>query len=497
MKYLNDDFQSISMLLAEAHRQLRAGYVVEIEVKGEPLPSQAGALLHLVQLGQVTLGTEIAQKLERYSEGFQRGFDFAEIGKDLGLLASWLDQTDDTKAQATKIGFWLSSFFLSEKSGRTAIELTKVLTGERIKAPPKHGKRIVRRYPTGGISEKQALILPALLHSISKDFEVASFFLIAGLLAHTGGTRAKLSILPGFEALHANQLQEVELRSMPVNYVSASETVCPRDAVLYRARSETGTVEDHDLMVSSIMSKQIAVPSDIIVIDVLHGKHSFLKSLDEAQLFGASCQSVATEFEINVECMYRCDDLFLPRSIGATTEILEAYEILRSPQFGDVGSNLCSELSVALSFIKALFLGAGLDAQAGEQKVRENLSSGEAVKSFIQVLQEHCVDLEWLSEFENQPSQKLLNDLDHHTIVAQKAGKLRVNYPALADAVNSQLNTPEYKGKYGFEVSPGGLILNLQHNDSVAVGSKVMEIYSKAPIVEKTLAVIHATYSIE
>ena len=497
MKFLDDEFKSIGMLLADAHRDLRSGTQLTLEVKSEPLPSQLGALLYLSRHHDVTLGPSAWQKVSqicRDNPGIC-SIEWSQI--ESTDLEQWLDDAHHTQESLLRIGFWLSGFFLSSERRITTSELTKILTGRKIEAPEAREWTILRRYPTGGISEKQALILPALLHSISKDFSIASYFLIAGLLAHTGGTRAKLSVLPGFCAPEAMELPQINFASRPITYISANESVCPRDAILYRARGETGTVEDQALMVSSIMSKQIAVPADAVVIDVLFGKHSFLKTRREAEDFGEACTEISIEFGIKVKCLYRSDILFLPKSIGASAEVFEAYEILRGPYSEKFDFGQDTELGIAVEFVKELLSSVNVEPHLAEKTAFEKLRSGEAARSFIEIMGQHSVDSEWLSGLVDEPYLQLLGGMEHCSIYSDSQGILGIDYVALADAINSKINLDKYAGGFGFEVTPGGAILKMEHGQKVSCGDEVLEIFSETVLASDVVAAIRSAIWVE
>jgi hypothetical protein len=57
---------------------------------------------------------------------------------------------------------------------------------------------LVRRYPTGSISEKVALTLPPLLAAFGRGSGLATPVIVARSLGFAGGTRDKLRTIPGF-----------------------------------------------------------------------------------------------------------------------------------------------------------------------------------------------------------------------------------------------------------------------------------------------------------
>ncbi|MBK8624647.1 MAG: hypothetical protein IPN86_03410 [Saprospiraceae bacterium] len=136
-------------------------------------------------------------------------------------------------------------------------------------------KHVLRRYPTGAVSEKIALIMPSLLKCLSNSYKFVSPFLVAKALGFTGGTWDKLSSIPNFKFPKSGNQSISILKKEHVCMTVAQGDYAPSDTFLYQLRSITNTVDSLPLIISSIASKQIANPVDTLLLDIRYGKNAF------------------------------------------------------------------------------------------------------------------------------------------------------------------------------------------------------------------------------
>ena len=297
---------SVALTLAETMKAARAGRAAAAPLEAPLGPAQAGAALRLIQTGFLCATGVARAAIDAVTPSIESAFapgtpGFSLLGSavrnviELERAAAGWFATDPVPQDAAAGGFWLADTFLRGTERAEVPALARFLIGGTAVRPAQGRVLSVRRYPTGGVSEKQALILPPLLRAIAADMGWCSPFLIAKRLAHTGGTLDKLATLPGFTPTSPAVLAEWTGRRLPVLYVTAGEDLCPRDSAMYRMRGETGTVADHGLMAASILSKQAAAPVDGLVLDVLHGPTAFLPDLEDAIAFGELCMEVGRE----------------------------------------------------------------------------------------------------------------------------------------------------------------------------------------------------------
>lgn len=187
---------------------------------------------------------------------------------------------------------------------------------------------LVRRYPTGGLSEKIALIMPSLIASFAEEYPVASPFLVARSLGFTGGTWDKLSAIPGFIFPHPGEETKSVLEACHVAMTVTNGDANPADRFLYQFRSVTGTIESLPLIVASIASKQMSFPVDHLLLDVRYGTGAFVKTLHGAKsLSDQMIRILETNGISTTSCLTQMEQ---PDGIavGNTVEVCEAIAVM-------------------------------------------------------------------------------------------------------------------------------------------------------------------------
>jgi len=476
--------RSAALALAEANRRFKSGGKCS-QLEQELTPAQSGTALWLSQNGGLDLAGE-AERAVKQSERILRNYSHAQLNSKgsftrrlLELEAgTWFDPAKSNRATEVAAGFWLAGVFNRGLSSEEVVELTEFLRAETI-YKKKSDILSVRRYPTGGISEKQALILPPLLMSLAKDISWCSPFLVARKLAHTGGTRDKLSVVPGFSVTDISSYQAWDYEHVPVRYFSADKGFCLRDAEMYRLRGETGTVAEMVLMAASIMSKQTALPADSVIIDVLYGRTAFLNSLEEAATFGELCQEVGCTADLRVTPMSRKADSFLGNSIGASTEVVEAAEML-------IAGKASSELATAKRFICQFATELGLNENKVLHLLEQSLSSGAAFRSMLSLWSAHGASSGFLANVERDPRATFLSTLSCEEIRVESAGELRWNSVLTADIVNEKINRPEKQtpneSGNSRAIAKGGLEILVKEKAFVSPGDVIARIYCEKPM---------------
>ncbi len=472
------------LVLASAAGDLKAGLTLPHKLEGNLTPAQVGSTYRLLQAEAIQVSEEILNQVKDIK--FQISFEISsnpiyasqvlsgiksidELESTLGVL---LKNSTDQLVQ-TKIGYWLMSIFLRGLSFEETNIFTKFLT-DNVGQTNSKIRKSVRRYPTGGISEKQALILPAFLRYVAKTSAISSSFLIARRLAHTGGTRDKLSILPGFSFPAVGDLQEWNSDKNPIQYFTASSSFCFRDSELYRIRGETGTVAELGLMASSIMAKQVSFPADIIVLDILYGENSFLKSLSDAEHFSSICQGISEYYSLTLIPFFRESLRSNGQCIGNVLEVFEAVSLI-SPNPDIFKKDAPEEIKTAINFLKLFANYLPLNFNFSEKDILEAWQSGDIFKSLCNLWVEHGVDQDFIDRLSTDGPNFLISNLSEVPIKSKKTGKLsKIFFLEIADITNNIINSYKSSNDLKFIPSKGGIRIlknigeNIQEGDILA-----------------------------
>lgn len=479
---------SNQLILAKA-RKANYGRVIIEEM---PTLAQMGALAEIQDSGSETNLSDWSNSCPSKNElrSLARCWrdNMPEFWSELdNALIAW--RADSSSSAAAAVGYWLGSVCREGMGQSQVIRLARFLAEPKLKQPASSLPSI-RRYPTGGISEKQAIVLPVVLQILCDSFGFCSSFLIARRLAHTGGTRDKLSILPGFSPFGIDALTRWQGESPRIRYFTATSDFCPKDEALYFLRGETGTVVELGLMVSSILAKQYAMPAEVIIIDVLYGRGAFLRNQAEAKTFVKMGTSVARELGLNLLFMMRPTNAVAWRSIGNVAELYESVEnIWEDVRTSDwLGSH--TELGRSL-----LFAQAALEKiDVTRETVRQVLElKGSRLKDALATLwAEHSVESTILQDLRSIGAQTVLSDLHEELIPATTSGTLYCgDVEALADLVSNCLNaylpTPNSNSVLLGGPRKGGILFAVPLGRRVKAGHTKVAVYSEIPISHSLL----------
>lgn len=478
--------KSAALLLAQATAATRRMDSNKTILSLPLTPAQSGCALRLTQAGGLTTEGAAAKAVLNAESIISRVFHKnSEASSMLGHAASlqtlervagpWFSQEAQSVYSETAAGYWLADAFIRGVTPSEAADLTRFLAGQ---TPPRRQGKVttIRRYPTGGISEKQALLLPPLIRSLANEFRWCSPFLVAAKLAHTGGTRDKLAVIPGFKIASATELSRWNGIDCPVRYFSVGADLCPRDAMMYRIRGETGTVADTGLMSSSIMSKQIALPADVVILDILHGPTAFLQNRASAEEFGKMCSVIGNLNSTKIVTKLRESASILGRSVGSSTEIVEAAELLRGDARDESGQR---EISTSLGFIRIFAEELGLDPETALNRAEKAINSGEAFDAMINLFVDHGVTRNYTNSFSKNPRKTVLGNLKRKTVFAEKSGRLSWDALSVADIANNQINSCKQTDHSKIIVNEGGIELLVRGGSSIRRGEPLAIIYGE------------------
>jgi pyrimidine-nucleoside phosphorylase len=156
-----------------------------------------------------------------------------------------------------------------------------------------------------------------------------------------------------------------------------TKEIAPADRKIYALRDATATVESIPLIVSSILSKKLAVNTDAIVFDVKVGSGAFMKEIERAEELAKGLVEVSNLYGKRAGALIT--DMNQPLGIfaGNALEVRECHDALR----GDIAPDL---LEITASLAGALYCltekGAFIEGKELAEKI---IREGRALKRFV------------------------------------------------------------------------------------------------------------------
>lgn len=247
-------------------------------------------------------------------------------------------------------------------------------SGDQILLEGVHGIKI-DKHSTGGVGDSTTFIVAPIVAAL--DFKVAK---ISGRgLGFTGGTLDKLESFDSLEVgLSPKRFQE-QVNKIGLAVSGQSADICPADKIFYALRDVTSTVDSIPLIASSIMSKKLAVATDILVLDVKVGDGSLLNDYKKTKELAALMVKMGKMAGKKVAAILSSMDEPLDDYIGNSLEIEGALSVLKGEK-----NNLytvAKELAVEI-----LMLSEKYDKKQAEKAVEEVISNGTALKKFEDML---------------------------------------------------------------------------------------------------------------
>ena len=232
----------------------------------------------------------------------------------------------------------------------------------------------VDKHSTGGVGDKTTLIGAPLVASCN----VPVIKMSGRGLGYTGGTIDKLESIDGFRVDLTEEEIKNQAKDIGIVITSQTKDLAPLDKKVYALRDVTATTNSIPLIASSIMSKKIAGGADKIVIDIKVGCGALIKTMEEAKRLESLLIKIGTYYQKEVRTVISNMDRPLGHNIGNKLEVLEAIEVLKGNEEGDL---LDLSLNIASKMVS---MGKGIDEVKAMQEVKDNLENGKALNKFLE-----------------------------------------------------------------------------------------------------------------
>src|SRR5919109_1214769 len=203
------------------------------------------------------------------------------------------------------------------------------------------GRPAVDKHSTGGVADGVTLLFAPLGAALG----LAVAKLSGRGLGHTGGTLDKLESIPGLRTDLDPETFERQVEEVGSAVAAQSAELVPADGALYALRDATATVPSVPLIAASVMSKKLAVETDLIVLDVKAGSGAFMKTPEDADALAEACMKLAGQFGRRSVAAVTDMSEPLGNAVGNAVEVAEAVEVLRGEREGRL-KELAVEFSV-------------------------------------------------------------------------------------------------------------------------------------------------------
>jgi pyrimidine-nucleoside phosphorylase len=273
---------------------------------------------------------------------------------------------------------FLMASYLNGLSDAETLELTRAMVESGAMLPLSGVSRPkVDKHSTGGVSDGVTLVFAPLAASLGLSVAKLS----GRGLGHTGGTLDKLESIPGLRTDLSPRELERQVESIGCAVAGQSADLVPADGAIYELRDATATVASIPLIAASVMSKKLAVGTDLILLDVKAGSGAFMKTPDAAAELASACMRLASAWGRRARAAVTDMSQPLGSAIGNALDVAEAVRLLRGEERGRL-----RDLTVAFA-AEALRSLHGEKGAEGSARAERALDEGMAAERFAKMVE--------------------------------------------------------------------------------------------------------------
>ena len=330
---------------------------------------------------------------------------------------------------------------------------------------------LVDKHSTGGVGDKVTVVLGPILSAVG----MATTKLSGKGLGHTGGTIDKFEAIRNFKfSTTKEELVEVASKT-GVGLMGYSDNIVPLDKKIYALRDVTATVDSIPLIASSIMSKKLAIQSDLIILDVKVGDGAFMKTIEDARELSRRMVEIGNSVGRKTIAVLTNMEEPLGYNIGNANEIIEGIEALKGNWSNDL-----KEVVYEIVYLALKHKGEVRTYEEAAKKIDEVIANGRALELLKQFIELSGGDGEVINNYELLPTPKSVLEVFSEgegfvtKIKAEEIGKAAMVIGAgratKEDEVDHAVGI-ELKKKVGDKVEKGDVIAEIYYNDEKNVQS--------------------------
>lgn len=258
-------------------------------------------------------------------------------------------------------------------------------------------KFLVDKHSTGGVGDKVTIVLAPILSALG----MGTTKLSGKGLGHTGGTIDKFESIKGFKFSKTRDDVVKIANKTGIGLMGYSDKIVPLDKKIYALRDVTATVPSIPLIASSIMSKKLAIQSDVIILDVKVGDGAFMKDIDHAKELARRMIEIGTGAGRKVKVVLSNMDEPLGYSIGNANEIIESIEMLK----GNAPEDL-KEVVYTIAELALKAKGEITELSEGIEKIDAVINSGLALSKLREFITESGGNGDLVDDYSILPTAK-------------------------------------------------------------------------------------------
>lgn len=258
-------------------------------------------------------------------------------------------------------------------------------------------KFLVDKHSTGGVGDKVTIVLAPILSALG----MGTTKLSGKGLGHTGGTIDKFESIKGFKFSKTRDDVVKIANKTGIGLMGYSDKIVPLDKKIYALRDVTATVPSIPLIASSIMSKKLAIQSDVIILDVKVGDGAFMKDIEHAKELARRMIEIGTGAGRKVKVVLSNMDEPLGYSIGNANEIIESIEMLK----GNAPKDL-KEVVYTIAELALKAKGEITELSEGIEKIDDVINSGLALSKLREFITESGGNGDLVDDYSILPTAK-------------------------------------------------------------------------------------------
>ena len=239
------------------------------------------------------------------------------------------------------------------------------------------GRPSVDKHSTGGVADGVTLAFAPIAAALG----LAVAKLSGRGLGHTGGTLDKLESIPGLRTDLSPEEIAHQVTDVGCAVAAQSANLVPADGKLYALRDATATVPSVPLIAASVMSKKLAVKTDLILLDVKAGSGAFMKTPEEAEVLARACLALARGWGRPADVAVTDMSQPLGDAVGNALDIIEAVDLLRGTFRGRL-----RELVLVFA-ARALEATEDIPHEQALARAERALDGGEALERFRRMVE--------------------------------------------------------------------------------------------------------------